>query len=81
MAPGASLYAVKVCSAVSTSCSGVAMVQGLEYAVDPNGDGSMADALDVVNMSLGSSYGQGQDVRGSQRQRGALWRGGGGFGG
>ena len=61
VAPGASLYAVKVCSAISTSCSGVAILQGIEWALDPNGDGDVADAVDVINMSLGSSYGQRED--------------------
>jgi minor extracellular serine protease Vpr len=58
VAPDADLYAVKVCSSVSTSCSGVALIQGMDFAVDPNGDGSTADAVDIVNMSLGSVYGQ-----------------------
>jgi subtilisin family serine protease len=58
VAPGADLYAVKVCSSVSTSCSGIALIQGMEFAVDPNGDGDPADHVDVINMSLGSSYGQ-----------------------
>lgn len=58
VAPDAQLYAVKVCSAVSTSCSGVAIVQGLEFALDPNGDNDLSDAVDVVNMSLGGGYGQ-----------------------
>src|SRR5881296_4607155 len=61
VAPGVSLYAVKVCSAVSTSCSGVALLQGMEFALDPNGDGNISDAVDVINMSLGSSYGQKED--------------------
>ncbi len=58
VAPGVDLYAVKVCSAVATSCSGVALIQGMEYAVDPNGDGDPSDAVDIVNMSIGSAYGQ-----------------------
>jgi subtilisin family serine protease len=58
VAPGTSLYAVKVCSSVSTSCSGVALIQGMEFAVDPDGDGDTSDHVDVVNMSLGSPYGQ-----------------------
>lgn len=58
VAPGAALYAVKVCSSVSTSCSGVAILQGLEWAMDPNGDLDFSDAADVVNLSLGASYGQ-----------------------
>jgi len=61
VAPGATLYAVKVCSAVSTSCSGLALLQGIEFALDPDGDGDISDAVDVINMSLGSSYGQIQD--------------------
>ncbi|HSG91475.1 MAG TPA: S8 family serine peptidase [Pseudomonadales bacterium] len=58
VAPGVDLVAVKVCSAVSTSCSGVALIQGMEFAVDPDGDGDADDAVDVINMSLGSNYGQ-----------------------
>ncbi|RIK29161.1 MAG: peptidase S8 [Anaerolineae bacterium] len=58
VAPGVKLYAVKVCSSVSTSCSGIALIQGMEFAVDPNGDGKTKDHVDVVNMSLGSQYGQ-----------------------
>ena len=57
VAPGVSLYALKVCSSVSTSCSGVAMMQALEFAADPNGDGNTSDHVDVLNMSIGSNYG------------------------
>mgnify|MGYP001820271770 CR=1 FL=1 len=58
VAPGVDLYAVKVCSAISSSCSGVALIQGMEFSVDPNGDGDPSDAVDIINMSLGSGYGQ-----------------------
>jgi minor extracellular serine protease Vpr len=58
VAPGADLYAVKVCSSISTSCSGVALINGMEFSVDPNGDGDPSDAVDIINMSLGSDYGQ-----------------------
>ena len=61
IAPGADLYGVKVCSSVSTSCSGVAILQGLDWALDPNNDGDISDAVDIVNMSLGASYGQVQN--------------------
>jgi len=61
VAPGASLYAVKVCSSVSSSCSGVALLQGMDFALDPNNDGDISDAVDVVNMSLGSNYGMKED--------------------
>jgi subtilisin family serine protease len=58
VAPGADLYAVKVCSSISTACSGIALIQGMDFAVDPNGDGKVKDHVDIVNMSLGSTYGQ-----------------------
>jgi subtilisin family serine protease len=58
VAPRVKLWAVKVCSAVTSSCSGVALLQGMEYAADPNGDGDTSDRADIVNMSLGSPYGQ-----------------------
>ena len=43
VAPGVDLYAVKVCSSVSTSCSGLALIQGMDFAVDPDGDGKYND--------------------------------------
>jgi subtilisin family serine protease len=61
IAPGADLYAVKVCSAVSTWCSGPALLQGVDWALDPNRDGDISDAVDVMNLSLGAPYGQPQD--------------------
>lgn len=61
MAPGAQLYAVKVCSSVSTSCNGIAMLKGMDFALDPDGNPATDDAVDVVNLSLGSSYGQIED--------------------
>jgi minor extracellular serine protease Vpr len=61
MAPGASLVAIKACSAVSSSCNGIALIKAVEYAIDPNGDGDTEDAVDVINMSLGSNYGQVED--------------------
>jgi hypothetical protein len=30
----------------------------MEFAVDPNGDGKVKDRVDIINMSLGSTYGQ-----------------------
>ena len=61
VAPGVELHAVKVCSAVSTACSGVALLLGMDYALDPNGDGVTDDHVDIINMSLGSDYGQAFD--------------------
>jgi subtilisin family serine protease len=61
VAPDARIFAVKVCSSITTSCSGLAMLQGLDLALDPNGDGSTADHVDLLNMSIGSPYGQSGD--------------------
>ncbi len=57
-APEATLYAIKV-----FGCDGSTnlVIEGLDWAMDPNGDGDFSDHLDVVNMSLGSEYGSVQD--------------------
>jgi len=54
VAPEASLYALKIfgCDGSTTM-----VAAALEWAVDPNDDGDTSDRLDVVNMSLGGSYG------------------------
>ncbi|HYN74759.1 MAG TPA: S8 family serine peptidase [Candidatus Limnocylindria bacterium] len=58
MAPGATLYALKV-----FGCEGStnAVSDALDWAADPNGDGDLSDHLDVVNMSLGGDYGSPDD--------------------
>ncbi len=61
VAPDALLWAIKVCSSVSTSCSGVALLAGVDFAIDPNNDNNVSDRADVLNLSLGSSYGQRED--------------------
>lgn len=58
VAPETSIFAVKVCSSISMACSDIAILQGIELSVDPNGDGDSSDAVDIINLSLGSSYGQ-----------------------
>jgi minor extracellular serine protease Vpr len=61
VAPGAVVYAVKVCSSVSTSCSGIALMQAMDFALDPEGLGHVNSPVDIVNMSLGALYGQAFD--------------------
>ena len=58
MAPGATLYALKV-----FGCDGSTDVvsSALDWAADPNGDGDVSDHLDVVNMSLGSDFASPED--------------------
>jgi subtilisin family serine protease len=50
VAPDATLLAIKACSSVSTACSGIALLLALDFSLDPNGDGDIADAADVINM-------------------------------
>ncbi len=61
VAPGADLYAFKVCSEVSTACSGIALLQGTDAAADLDGDPATYDPADVINASIGSGYGQPED--------------------
>ncbi len=58
VAPGVDLYGVKVCATSTSSCSGLSLIRGMEWTVDPNGDGSFSDRMHLINMSLGSTYGQ-----------------------
>ncbi len=59
VAPDAHLYALKVFN--DTSGSTDLTSDAIEWAMDPNGDGSMKDHLDVINMSLGSPFGEPAD--------------------
>ena len=61
VAPGASLYAFKVCSSLTTGCNGVAILLGFDAALDPNFDGDISDRVDIINMSVGAPYGQNED--------------------
>src|SRR6185369_6170575 len=38
-----------------------AILQGIDYALDPNRDDSMDDAVDIINLSVGAPYGQKED--------------------
>jgi subtilisin family serine protease len=57
VAPQASLYGIKVFGQGGLTSSSI-VVQALNWAADPNGDGDPSDRLDVVNLSLGSTYGE-----------------------
>lgn len=56
VAPAADLYAIKVFGAKGGTSDEV-VIAALEYAADPDGDLSFKNQLDVVNLSLGSNYG------------------------
>ena len=58
VAPDAALYAIKVFGKDGSTGDAV-VIAGLEYSADPNADADFADQLHVVNLSLGSSYGEG----------------------
>ena len=63
-APGVQMYAVKVCSSVSTACSGVATLEGIDFALDPTDSGTLNNAVDVINISSGGNFGQREDDQG-----------------
>lgn len=58
VAPGVKLLAVKACASTVNRCSGAALLQALDYVLDPNGDGNLADRADIVNLAIEqSNYG------------------------
>ena len=57
-APGTQLYAVKVCSSVASNCSGIGILLGLDFALDPNNTGTLNNAVDIISMSIGGAFGQ-----------------------
>jgi subtilisin family serine protease len=73
VAPGVNIWAFKACSAVSSSCNGLALLLAVDDALDlddsdygacdPDTDDTCTtfDPADVINMSLGSPYGQPED--------------------
>src|SRR2546422_960921 len=62
VAPGASLYAIKIfsgCASDGTASTSTAnVVAANEWAMDPNHDGDTSDHADVINMSLGGAFGR-----------------------
>ncbi|MEM7082160.1 MAG: S8 family serine peptidase [Pseudomonadota bacterium] len=59
VARGAKLLAIKVFSDIGGSTDLV--VDGIDMALDPNGDGAIDDRVDVINMSLGARFGLATD--------------------
>jgi hypothetical protein len=57
-APNAKLYPLRV-----FGCGGSTnlVIEAIEWAMDPNGDGNFSDRMDVINMSLGSNEGYADD--------------------
>ena len=56
VAPDVSLYSLRVLDAWGSGSS-ANVIRALEWATDPNDDGDFSDHLDVINLSLGSSFG------------------------
>jgi subtilisin family serine protease len=77
VAPGANIWAYKVCSSVAPSCNGLALLLAIDDAMDlddsdrnfctPGGPNPKDqhcldyDPADVINLSLGAPYGQPED--------------------
>jgi hypothetical protein len=63
IAPDVQLYAYSVCA---SGCPAAAQIGALEASMDPNGDGNLADRVDIINMSLGGDFGTTQTQSGTQ---------------
>ena len=63
IAPDVDLYAYTVCTG---TCSAANQIAALEASMDPNGDGNLADRVDIINMSLGGQFGSTQTQSGTQ---------------
>jgi minor extracellular serine protease Vpr len=59
VAPGAYIYALKVFGDIAGSTAVTA--DAIEWAIDPQGDGSMEGQAHVINMSLGAPFGDPND--------------------
>lgn len=66
IAPDVSFYGYRVCAPAPVNCTGVAQINALEAAMDPNGDGDLSDRVDVINMSLGGDFGSTDTSGGTQ---------------
>lgn len=69
VAPEADLYALRV-----FGCEGSTnlTVEAIDWATDPNQDGDFSDHLDIINMSLGASYGTPDDANAVASNNAAL---------
>ena len=57
MAPDAQLVGVRTCASFAPNCSGVALLQAMDFALDPFETGTVDEPVDIINMSLGANYG------------------------
>jgi len=62
VAPEAGLFALKVVSGNNGRAENSLLAEAINFAMDPNGDGDHADAVDVINLSYGSAFGHEGDV-------------------
>lgn len=61
VAPDAEIYGFKACASFSSACNGLALLASVDNAADLDRNPATVDPADVINMSLGSSYGQPED--------------------
>ena len=61
VAPGAQIWALRVCAASVGTCNGTSILLALDDAADMDNDPQTIDPVDIANLSLGSSYGQPED--------------------
>lgn len=61
VAPGVELYGFKACASFTSACNGLALLASVDNAADLDRNLATVDPVDIINMSLGSNYGQPED--------------------
>jgi hypothetical protein len=61
VAPAADLYAFKACSARTRECSGLALLQAIDDALDLDNDPLTRDPANVIVLAFSAPYGQPED--------------------
>jgi subtilisin family serine protease len=61
VAPGVELYGFKACASFSSACNGLALLASVDNAADLDRNPATVDPVDIINLSLGSNYGQPED--------------------
>lgn len=60
VAPDATLYGIKVLNRFGSGTQW-SVIKGIEWSLDPNGDGNYNDKLDIISLSLGGRSGHPDD--------------------
>lgn len=57
VAPDTEIIALRVCASFAPNCEGGAILQAIDFALNPQDDPDFGEAAHIINMSLGLNYG------------------------